>query len=118
VRVVEEPVDPYLQWELHLLRLRAECGEEICVVGPEHIRKFEDDGPLPELLTFGTDTLYQILYDKDGVLEGGVLFTDRETIARVADFIENLYDAGEDMERYFQRKIARLEPPRGEWPRY
>jgi hypothetical protein len=114
VRVVEEPVVPYLQWELHLLRLRAECGEEIRVIGPEQIRKYEDDGPLPELLTFGSDTLYQILYDTDGVLEGGILFTDPETVSRATEFIESLYDSGEDMGSYFQREIARMEPSRGE----
>ena len=114
VRVVEKPIEPYLQWELHLLRVRAECGEEIRVIGPERIRKLEADGPLPELLTIGSDTLYRILYDEDGVLEGAVIFTDRETVAQATDLIESLYEAGEDMGSYFQRKIARLEPPRGE----
>jgi hypothetical protein len=111
VRVVEEPIDPYLQWELHLLRIRAEYGEEIRVIGPERISQFEADGPLPELLTIGSDTLYRILYDGDGILDGGVRFTDRVTVTRATAFIESLYEAGEDMGSYFQRKIAWLEPP-------
>jgi hypothetical protein len=72
-----------------------------------------DGGPLPELLTFGSDTMYQILYDTDGVLEGGILCTDPETVSRATEFIESLY-AGEDLGSYFQREIARMEPPRGE----
>jgi hypothetical protein len=33
VRVVEEPLTPYLQWELHVLQLRHECGG-LTILGP------------------------------------------------------------------------------------
>src|SRR2546421_2872406 len=46
VRVVEQPLTPYLQWELHLLRVRAECGEQVRVIGPEHISAYERDTPV------------------------------------------------------------------------
>ncbi|MGW4412986.1 DUF6879 family protein [Nonomuraea sp. NPDC004702] len=30
VRVVEEPISPYLQWELYALRVRDQCGGAAC----------------------------------------------------------------------------------------
>lgn len=57
VRVVEEPVDPYLQWELLFLKLRAECGEHIRVITSDLVRDWEVGGPLPELLTMGPTRL-------------------------------------------------------------
>src|SRR5690242_16881557 len=51
VRVVERPLTPYLRWELELLRVRAECGELIRVIGPEHVVQYEHEGPVPELVT-------------------------------------------------------------------
>lgn len=59
VRVVEVPLTPYLQWELHLLRVRAECGELIRVTGPEHIAAYERESPVPELVTLNDDTVYE-----------------------------------------------------------
>jgi hypothetical protein len=111
VRVVEEPIVPYVQWELHSLRLRAECGEKIRVIGPGEIVKLEGDGQLPELLTVGTDTVYEILYDATGVLTGAIRYVDRELTQRCIDFIERLYSTGEDIHSYFERVVAHLEPP-------
>ncbi|GAB3476844.1 DUF6879 family protein [Amycolatopsis cihanbeyliensis] len=112
VRVVAEPIVPYLQWELHSLRLRSECGERIRVVPPEQVAEFEDEEELPELLTVGDDTVYKILYDEDGVLEGAVRFIDRTTATRCADFIEKIYANGEELAEYFDRRVAPLDPPR------
>ncbi|WJD97237.1 DUF6879 family protein [Streptomyces antimycoticus] len=111
VRVVEEPIAPYLQWELHLLRLRAECGERIRVVGPEHIRGFEESGPLPELVSLGGRTLYKVVYDSRGISDGAVRFVDPDVLTRWEEFIEGLYEAGEEMSSYFERKVAPLPPP-------
>lgn len=36
LRVVEYPVTPYLQWEMNVLRLRSELGEEIRVLDSRH----------------------------------------------------------------------------------
>ncbi|MDT3395827.1 hypothetical protein RKE29_04070 [Streptomyces sp. B1866] len=114
VRVVEEPVTPYLQWELWLLRLREQCGELIRVVGPEHVRDLERGEPLPELLTLGDRTLYKILYTDQGILDGAVRFTDARTVARCAELTRELYEAGEDLSSYFDRKVAHLPPPHPE----
>ncbi|MFE2380822.1 DUF6879 family protein [Streptomyces misionensis] len=112
VRVVEPPLTPYLHWELHLLRVRAECGELIRVIGPDHIAAYEDTGPVPELITLNDDTVYEIRYDTEGVLEGAVRYVDTATRNRVAARIENLYALGEDIGTFFDRDVAHLEPPR------
>ncbi len=112
VRIVEEPITPYLQWELHLLRLRAECGERIRVVGADRIGALEARGPLPEIITLGDETVYKILYSEEGALAGAVRFADAGITTRCRTFIEELYGLGEDLIPYFDREAAHLPPPR------
>lgn len=112
VRVVEEPLTPYLQWELHLLKLRAECGDKIRVIDPERVAGMEPNGPLPELVSVGGDTVYRILYDAQGVLDGAVRYTGAETVRRYEAYVQGLYAAGEEVDSYFTRKVAHLPPPR------
>ncbi|MFE5585399.1 DUF6879 family protein [Kitasatospora sp. NPDC056531] len=104
VRVVEFPLTPYLEWELQSLRVRAECGELIRVVGPELIAPHELDGPLPELVTLGSDTVYDITYDAAGLADGATRYLDRATRDRVAEFISRLYDQGEGIESFMARQ--------------
>ncbi|MFD2422141.1 DUF6879 family protein [Amycolatopsis pigmentata] len=111
VRVVEEPVVPYLQWELHSLRLRAECGENIRVVRPQQVAEFESDGILPEVVTLGAAVLYRLVYTTDGLLDGAVRFTDSETVTQWREFIQQLYADGEDLASFFEHSVARLKPP-------
>ncbi|MBI0296975.1 hypothetical protein JBE04_21525 [Streptomyces sp. PRKS01-29] len=111
VRVVEEPLTPYLQWELNMLRLRAECGERIRVVGPGQIRKFEEDGPLPELVSLGGRTLYKVIYDSRAMSDGALRIVDPEVLSPWEEFIKGLFDAGEEMASYFEREVAPLPPP-------
>lgn len=110
VRVVEEPLTPYLQWELRLLRPRAECGERIRVVGPEHVAEWETAGSLPELVTLG-NTAYQVLYAEQGTLCGAVRFADPAGTAGCRDFMQRLYALGEDMSVYLERAVAHVPPP-------
>ncbi|MFF2541687.1 DUF6879 family protein [Kitasatospora sp. NPDC058063] len=104
VRVVERPLTPYLEWELQLLRVRAECGELIRVVGPELIAPYELDGPLPELITLGPDTVYDISYDAVGLADGATRCIDHSARERVAEFIATLYDQGEDIATFMARQ--------------
>ncbi|MER6379921.1 DUF6879 family protein [Streptomyces sp. NPDC001127] len=113
VRVVEQPLTPYLQWELHLLRVRAECGELIRVIGPQHVATYEGRGPVPELVTLNDDTVYEILYNGEGVLEGAERYLDARTRDRVAARVEELYVLGEDIGTFFDREVAHLKPPTG-----
>jgi hypothetical protein len=110
VRVVQEPIVPYLQWELHLLALRAEYGEKIRVVGPEAVEPYESGGELPELLTVGTDTVYEFHYDETGTLSGAHRYEDPEFHTRCTDFMKDLYAVGEDVGGFFTRRVAAANP--------
>jgi hypothetical protein len=113
LRVVAEPITPYLQWELHSLKLRAECGELIRVLPATAVLDLEDNGELPEVVTLGPSAAYRILYDSDGVLAGGVKVTDPQAVGRVTDLVRRLYAEGEDLAVFFERTVAVLPPPCG-----
>jgi hypothetical protein len=113
VRVVETPIDPYLQWELHLLKLRAECGELIRVLAGGQVSAYEANGPLPEMVTLGSSTLYHVRYDDAGELTGAVRVTDPSAVATAAELAEHLYEQGEDLTAFFDRVVAPLPPPDG-----
>lgn len=114
LRVVAEPIIGYLQWELHSLKLRAECGELIHVLPAAAVRELEGNGELPEVVTLGPLAAYRILYDADGVLAGGIKVTDPPAVRRVTDLVRRLYAQGEDITTFFEREVAPLPPPRGD----
>ena len=58
-RVVEEPITAYLQWELHALRIRDQCGGSLRIVGPDQVAEFEHDASLPEIYTLGATVMYR-----------------------------------------------------------
>lgn len=111
VRVVEEPLAPYMQWELHALRVQSEAGKKIRVVTPAALGVLETTGPLPEVVVVGGQVLYQVVYTEAGVLDGAIRFTDAELTKRWESFIKELYEAGEDLPAYFERRVAHLSPP-------
>lgn len=111
VRVVEEPIIPYLQWELHLLRLREQCGSRIRVVTPAQLARYETAGPLPELCTLGTDVLYEVLYDEHGALDGARRYADSTLVRSGQRLIAELYEIGEPLAGYFARRVAHLPAP-------
>jgi hypothetical protein len=111
VRVVEEPIVPYLQWELQVLRMRDEFGGTVHVVGPDQIAEFEHDAPLPEIYTLGSAVMYQAVYDDDGVLESARRFVDRELVVRCQRFIQDLYEIGQPLRGFFADHVAALPPP-------
>jgi hypothetical protein len=71
LRVVAKPIIPYLQWELHSLKLRAECGELIRILPAAAVRQLEDDGELPEVVTLGSSNAYHILYEQSAANSSG-----------------------------------------------
>jgi hypothetical protein len=111
VRVVAEPIVPYLQWELHLLVLRARYGENIRVIGPGVVESYESSGELPELLTVGTDTVYEFLYDDTATLVGANRYSDPEIYARCTEFMKGLYVVGEDVRSFFERRVVGMGAP-------
>lgn len=111
VRVVEEPLTDYLRWELHALRIRDASGGPVRVLAAGHVAAYEDDGPLPEIYTVGSQVLYQALYDDAGALAGGRKFTDPALVRRVQRFIADLYAAGEPLADWFDAHVAGLPAP-------
>lgn len=111
VRVVELPVTPYVQWELHALKMRAEYGENIRVVGPDAVARYETSETVPELIFLGGRVMYETSYDQAGVRTSRRKFTDSEFVERCLSDIQVLYDQGEDLVTFFEREIAPLPPP-------
>jgi hypothetical protein len=111
VRVVQEPISPYLIWELNVLHIRHQCGANIRVVDAEQVQPYEENGTLPEIFTLGRSTAYQVLYDDDGVAEGAVRTDDRDVVKQWTDLANSLYADGQEMNIYFQRKVQGKIPP-------
>jgi hypothetical protein len=111
IRIVSLPVTPYVQWELHLLRVRDEAGGPIRILRASAIAGLEDQGPLPDIYTMDGTVMYQAVYDEHGVLEHALRYTDRTLVGRCRDFIEDLYARGEPIDSFFEREIAHLPPP-------
>ncbi|MFE9245042.1 DUF6879 family protein [Nocardiopsis sp. NPDC006938] len=105
VRVVEKPFTTYLLWELHSLHLRAQCGEDIRIITPEPLAKWEHQAQVPEIVGLGDEVTYKILYDHQGVLQGGVRFTDHALTTRCRAEVAALHEMGEDLTRYFPREV-------------
>ncbi|MCG5470458.1 hypothetical protein LADH09A_004406 [Micromonospora sp. LAH09] len=112
VRVVEEPLTPYLQWELHVLRLRHEYGGLTHVVDTDAVGAAESGGQVPEIYTLGTEVMYEAVYDADGVLASARRWRDPDLVASCQSFIESLYQGGEPLDEFFARVAAPLGPPR------
>jgi len=111
IRIVEHPLTDYMQWELRLLHLRDQLGGHTRILPAHEVGQFEETDLLPELITLGDDVMYEILYDDNGLQEGGVLHTDASLIARCREFIKRLYEKGEPISAYFAREVESLEPP-------
>lgn len=112
VRVVTEPITPYLQWELNSLLQRAECGERVRVVGEDDVAAFEQEVELPEIVTVGSEAVYQVIYDEAGALKGAIRSTDSGDVTAWREFIEHLYAEGQEIVGFHERKVAGLQPPR------
>jgi hypothetical protein len=112
VRVVEEPIIPYLQWEMQILRMRDEYGGTVRIINGGQVADFERTAPLPEIYTLGTTVMYQAVYDDEGVLESARRYVDRDLVVRCQRFIQDLFEIGQPMQPYFAEHVAVLPPPR------
>lgn len=111
IRVVEEPLTPYVQWEMHCLRLRAECGERIRVVSSSAVSSHEAAGALPELISLCGRVLYHTIYGDREQPDGALRYTGPELVAWYEAFAGGLYEVGEDVDLYFRRAVEGLPPP-------
>jgi hypothetical protein len=112
VRVVEKPFPTYLLWELHSLRVRAQCGEDIRVISPDPLSAFEREHPAPEIVVLGDEVAYRILYDEEGVIKGAIRFTDPAVIEGCRSEIAALHQRAEVLEDYFVREVSDAEATR------
>ncbi|MGW0879426.1 DUF6879 family protein [Streptomyces sp. NPDC002671] len=111
LRVVEFPVTPYVQWELFVLRLRVELGDNIRVLDARKISDIEKDRPVPEVVILGDVAMYEVLYDDDGNAMGANRYTDRALIRETSAGFDTLYEHGDDFHDFFDREIIPLAPP-------
>jgi hypothetical protein len=110
LRVVEFPVTPYVQWEMQVLRLRVELGEQIRVLDACLIEDIESEFLLPEIVILGNKVMYQVFY-KDGVAAGANRFTDAALIEKSLEDFDVFYARGEEFSDFFDREISPLPPP-------
>jgi len=111
VRVVETPLTPYLQWELHYLAARALVGERCRVVPVDAVRELETVRPVPEVVIISERLAYQVRYDDFGAHIGGRRITEPEVIRPCIPVLRHLWEQGEDVRGYVEREVAPLPPP-------
>jgi hypothetical protein len=112
LRVVEFPVTPYVQWELFVLRVRVDLGDDIKVLDARDISNIERSHPVPEVVILGDVAMYEVVYDEDGNAAGANRYTDRSLIRETNAGFDALYERGEGFHDFFDREIVTLAPPR------
>ncbi|MFD7894358.1 DUF6879 family protein [Streptomyces sp. NPDC059743] len=112
VRIVEQPVTPYVQWELYSLVQQDELGgNRVRIVTAEQVADAEKAQQLPEIVVLGSQTLYNVIYSDNGQPMGAIRFTDQQQVRSWEHYIQSLYKVGEDIASYFAREIAPLPAP-------
>ncbi|MEV2249275.1 DUF6879 family protein [Streptomyces sp. NPDC050147] len=112
LRVVEFPVTPYVQWELFVLRVRVELGDDIKILDARTISNIEQSRPVPEVVILGDAVMYEVVYDDSGNPDGANRYTDQSLIRETNLGFDALYERGEDFQEFFAREIEPLPPPR------
>ncbi|MDG4808087.1 hypothetical protein O7634_15130 [Micromonospora sp. WMMD1120] len=111
LRIVELPLTPYLVWELHLLRHRAEAGEQIKVLNAEAISEWEAAaGTVPELMVVGSQALYEVLYDDAGTPIGAEKSVEPVVVQSLQSQILALLDRAEPFDSFFRREVDGTRP--------
>ncbi len=111
LRIVEFPLTPYLQWEMHVLRLRVELGDRIRVLDAGAIQEIEKSAPVPEVVILGRSVMYEVRYDADGNAAGANRFRDHALVADTTAGFETLYERAELFGSFFDREIRPLPAP-------
>jgi hypothetical protein len=113
LRVVEFPITPYVQWELFVLRVRVDLGDDIKVIDARDIANIERTRPVPEVVILGNVAMYEVVYDEDGNAAGANRYTDRSLIRETNAGFDVLYERGEGFHDFFDREVVPLAPPQG-----
>jgi len=112
LRVVEFPITPYVQWELFVLRVRVDLGDDIKILDARDIANIERRRPVPEVVILGDAAMYEVVYDEDGNAAGANRYTDRSLIRETNTGFDALYERSEGFHDFFDREIVTLDPPR------
>lgn len=112
LRVVEFPVTPYVQWELFVLRVRVDLGDDIKILDARKISNLEQTRQVPEVVILGDVAMYEVVYDEDGNAAGANRYSDRSLIRETNAGFDALYERGEGFHDFFDREIVTLDPPR------
>ncbi|MFD4572643.1 DUF6879 family protein [Streptomyces sp. NPDC058417] len=110
LRVVEFPITPYVQWELHVLRVRVDLGDAIRILDARDIADIERMHPVPEVVVLGESVMYEVVYE-NGKAAGANRYTDRSLIRETNAGFDALYERGEAFRAFFEREIAPLPAP-------
>jgi hypothetical protein len=111
LRVVEFPITPYVQWEMHVLHVAVAVGDDIRVIDARTIANIETNHPVPEVVILGDIVMYGVLYDDDGNAAGAKRYGDPALIRETSEGFNTLYERGEDFITFFDREIAPLRAP-------
>ena len=111
VRVVERPLSPYVQWELHALRMLAEEGLGVNVIEAARLSALEVRGRLPEVVVIDDRVLYEVRYEPDWTPCGARRIRAPEVIRSAAREIAELYHRGEPLLGFFDRELTALPAP-------
>ncbi|MEV0123592.1 DUF6879 family protein [Streptomyces sp. NPDC050703] len=111
LRVVEFPVTPYVQWELFVLRVRVDLGDDIKILDAQEIADIEQKRPVPEVVVLGEEVMYEVVYDDAGNADGANRCSDRSLIRETNAGFNALYERGENFRAFFEREIEPLPPP-------
>lgn len=114
IRIVEEPLTPYMRWELELLGRRNEVTGCINVIEAHDplIAEIETETgqQLPDL-NIMDDLMYQVIYDDNGVIDHVYKYTDPDITGPWRDLTKHLYREGIDMDYFYRSHVQFLPPP-------
>ncbi|MFC8850408.1 MULTISPECIES: DUF6879 family protein [unclassified Micromonospora] len=112
LRIVEAPLTPYLIWELHFLRYRADAGELIRVLDAGQVRELEEThGTVPELMVAGRQAVYEVRYDESGAPVGADKFIDPTVVEGCRTQVLALLEKAEPFDSFFGREVGGARPP-------
>ncbi|WP_405094603.1 DUF6879 family protein [Micromonospora sp. NBC_01412] len=112
LRIVELPLTPYLIWELHFLRYRADAGERIRVLDASLVGEMEEEhGTVPELMVIGGQAVYEVRYDESGTPVEANKFVDPAVVEGCRAQVTALLDKAEPFDSFFAREVDGTRPP-------
>ena len=85
LRIVEQPVPAYVQWEMQSLKIIDESGIPIRVLAADKVRRFERNQPLPEVVIVSDQVLYEVRYDDHWAAFGARRIEDQNVIRQATD---------------------------------